>query len=181
VAFRRTGRSSTLVRGRGIRRSTEWGVFSPTGFTNIPAGASVLVGSFSGATLASVVPGTIVRVRGSLLWQSDQVAADEDQIGAVGLSVVSENARVAGIASVPQPTPVGWGDDKFFMTLAMQNSGIGGIAAGRQHIQQQDFDSKAMRKLNDGDGIAIVASNWGAHGANLVFAFRILFMKGRSG
>ncbi len=177
-------RSHSFVgRRSGIRRSTEWGIFQSTATTVIVGAANVLVGSFTAATLAPVVPGTIVRIRGSVLWRSDQAAADEVQLGAFGIAVVSERARATGVAALPIPDAAagGWGDDLWIHTQALQNSGMAGIAAGRQHIEAIQFDSKGMRKLNDGEAIVVVGSNWGATGAEIMVSFRMLFKKGRSG
>ncbi len=176
-------RSRSFVGRRGgIRRSTEWGVFAQTSIATIASGGNLLIASFSAATLAAVTPGTITRVRGSILWHSDQAAADEIQFGAIGMSVVSEAASVAGITSVPFPDAAtgGWGDDKFFMTQAMQNTGMAGIAAGKQQIIATPFDSRAQRKLDDGDAIVVTASSWGGGGVSVAVSFRILFKKGRS-
>ena len=165
----------------GIRRSTEWGTFAQTAAVTVPAASDVLVATFPAATLAPVTPGTIVRVRGTVLWNSDQVAANEVQFGAFAIGVVGDPAATAGVASVPVPSVVGWGDDLFFMTMALQNIGASGITVTRQNILAIEFDSKAMRKINDGEALAVTASNWGATGAEIAVSFRILFKKGRSG
>ena len=165
-----------------MRRATEWGVFADTALSTVPAASDVQLASFSQATLAPVTPGTVVRVRGSVIWLSDQGAADESQLGAIAIGVVSERASAAGVASIPVPSATGWGDDLFFMTMALQNQGANTApgTAAHQQIIAREFDSKAMRKLNDGDALAITCSNWGATGANVAISFRILFKKGRS-
>ncbi len=161
-----------------MRRPTEWGSLSSTAITSVAGASSAVLASFSAATLAGVVPGTIVRIRGSVLWKSDQAAADEVQFGAVATSVVSEIARAA--SSVPVPSVNQWTDDQFFWTMALQNTGMAGVAAGRQHVEAIQFDNRAMRKLDDGDGIVVTCGNWGANGIDVAVSFRILFMKGRS-
>ncbi len=67
------------------------------------AAASVsLVSSLNAAALA-LRPFTIVRTRGLLIVQSDQVAATEQPFGALGLSVVTDQASAIGISAVPTP------------------------------------------------------------------------------
>ena len=174
-------RSRSFASRGSQRRATEWGIFANTALATVAGASDVLLATFSQATLAPVTPGTIVRVRGSVLFLSDQTASDESQFGAIAIGVVSDRAAAAGVASVPVPSATGWGDDVFFMTMALQNQGSNQTGTNaRQQVIAQQFDSKAMRKLNDGDALAITCSNWGAGGLNVAISFRILFKKGRS-
>ncbi len=64
----------------------------------VAAATKALVVSTAGAL---TTPFTIIRTRGFVAIASDQSTADENQIGAFGLGVVTELARAAGIASIP--------------------------------------------------------------------------------
>ncbi len=85
---------------------TEWvGSADITAVLAVPGATTVFDQSITQAALLSggLTPSTIVRVRGELYTQSDQVAAAERPFGATGFAVVSEQAGVAGVASLPAP------------------------------------------------------------------------------
>ncbi len=175
---RRIGGSFRQLR-QGQRRATEWGASStPTVTTNLAANTVLLHQSFTQALLAEVTPATIVRVRGELWVKSDQVAATRTPFGAVGFAVVSEQARAAGVASVPDPSTDAlsdlwflhqfWATDFTFITAA-------GFQGGST-FTRYTFDSKAMRKIVDGNAIVIVIANSAAAGGiDFVMNFRVLF------
>ncbi len=90
-------------RRQAARRATIW--FSgpdETNYSGVAAGTVDLQSSLNPAALA-LRPFTIIRTVGMFSMVSDQVAAQEDPFGAYGLAVVSDQARVAGVASVPSP------------------------------------------------------------------------------
>ena len=73
--------------------------------TIIAATAKVLLGSF---VLSGDFDETVTRSRGAMMVRSDQSAASETQIGAMGMIVVSDDAFAAGITALPGPaTDVG--------------------------------------------------------------------------
>ncbi len=167
------------ARRQGPRRATTWGSsVDKTAVTNLAAATTVLHESFSDATLATVVPATIVRTVGSFWCKSDQVAAERTPIGALGMAVVSEQARVAGVASVPSPTADS--DSDLFFQFLHWTCGFNFVTAagvlGTEEWARFDFDSRAMRKVVDGDAIVMVVSNSAtAGGIDFVLQFRMLF------
>ena len=167
------------TRRQGPRRATEWGASAvPTVTTNLAANTVLLQQSFTAAVLEGVVPATIVRTRGELWLRSDQVAASRTPFGALGFAVVSEQARAAGVASVPDPTTNAlqdqWFVHQFWATDFTFITGAG--FQGGSTLTRYSFDSKAMRKVEDGDAIVVVIANSAsAGGIDFVLNFRMLF------
>ena len=143
----------------GRRRATDWELgFVSTSATNVAAGAAVLVGSISAALLDPEAPGTIIRTRGRVMILSDNAAAGENQIGAMGISLVSDQARSAGIASIPSPvSQATW--DGWFVFKTLYN---GHKIAGTNLVVSAatfEIDSKAMRKFEGDQAIVLVVEN----------------------
>ena len=138
--------------------------------TTIGATQVVLNQSFSTTTLARR-PFTIVRTRGFIFVQSDQVAALEEQIIGMGMSVVSEQAIAVGVTAVPDPY-ADLGSDLFFVhKIGMKGMESNGDLRGAYW----EFDSKAMRKVEDGQDVAVVIRNISsAFGADFFIVFRML-------
>ncbi len=166
---------------RGSRRQTDWGISIQTNAeVNIAASTSALVASAAAATLAPFAPFTIVRTRGVLWFGSDQEAADEIQIGAMGLAIVSEAARAAGAASIPGPmtdaTFDGWFAHQYFANKFSFVTAAGFDSVSGRMIE---FDSKGMRKVTTDDALVFVIENFGAtQGINVTFGLRILLKAG---
>ncbi len=154
---------------------TEWASVTPVSSTVVAAGASVLVGSLTATELNSIVPCTLVRVRGRILWQSDQAAADEDQFGAFGICKVRDEARAAGVGSMPDPI-TNAPSDFWLAWEALLQTGRSGIVSGGERELNVVFDNKAMRKVVDGDALVLLAANQGAHGAVIAVSLRFLFL-----
>jgi len=166
-------RRSFAPRRQGPRRATEWSS-SPdiTTATTLAAATKVIAQSFPASTLAAVVPATVVRVRGNIWVASDQASSSEEPFGALGFAIVSQNALTAGVASVPGPITDEI-EDRWFVYEYFQAY----FATGQGVTwQRYAFDSKAMRKIQDGDAIVIMVEN--AHstmGMEFIVKFRILF------
>ncbi len=167
---------------QGQRRVSEWGAsFDQTAVIALGPNTVQLVQSFPLATLfsAGLIPSTIVRTRGELWVHSDQSAANEMPFGALSMQVTSEPARVAGAASLLAPI-IDEAADQFFVYqfFAGGNSGPSTGALFGQPWSQFTFDSKAMRKIDDGQAIVIMMENASAaHQCEFVLKFRILFKK----
>ncbi len=157
---------------RGERRLTAWGSITSTTYITIPASSKVLLGSLSAAALALSVPGTLVRVRGSISVGSDQGAALEEQIGAVGLGIVQETARVAGVASLPDP--VTEADAELWNTIIGFNQKA--LNSDGTSTKTYPFESKAMRKVEDAEALVVVGvNNHATHGLVVALYARFLF------
>ena len=121
-------------------------------------------------------PFTVIRTHLEVMLLSDQTSASEDQLVAVGLCVVSEQAVAIGITAVPTPI-TDLDSDLWYVHQVMLNrfqfaSGIGfEPTAGRRY----SIDSKAMRKVNNDEEMILVQEVSAlAEGAVIVTGGRML-------
>ncbi len=154
------------------RRQTEWiGSADFTGFTTLGVGSVVLDQNLTGAQVSAISPFTIVRTVGLFAIKSDQVVAAEEGMAATGAMVVQEAARVAGVASIPTPIAE-IGDDAWFSFQLGAWSG-GPIEGGP--VRTYHFDSRAQRKVEDGDAVVWTVENSdGAFALQYSLWFRML-------
>jgi len=148
-------RKSGFVRRHGVmRRETVW-LTIPYQATSIGAASTaVLAGTLNAAGLA-LRPFTIVRVRGFFHVRSDQNAAEETWGMSMGYSVVSDQASAIGVTAVPTPEADRDSDLFFVYESVVGWQGISsGTSAGELGIGKE-FDSKAMRKVEQGQDVAI--------------------------
>ncbi len=131
--------------------------------TTIPAGAGVLAGVVNAAALA-LRPFTVIRTRLELMWESDQIVTSETPRGSAALLVVSDTASALGITAIPTPT-TDIGND-WFMWQGLLGKFIDASTVGfesnggtRYHV-----DSKAMRKVGEGEDMVYVAEGVGFGG-----------------
>ena len=153
----RSRKSGFTLRSGVMRRETAWigGVeFAQT----MGAGVSVLISSL-GATVLALRPLTVVRTRGVLFGRSDQNAASENWSVAYGFAVVSDQASGIGITAIPTPVTDDQSDLWFVYERIMGNlafsSGVGFQNSGTMI----PIDSKAMRKIEDGQDLVEVVEN----------------------
>ena len=145
---RRSGRS---FRG-GSKRQTAW-LFMGGSITVITGGSgAVLISTLNAAALA-LRPFTVVRVRGYLQLVSDQAAAAEDQAINFGLAVVSNQAIAIGVTAIPTPT-TDQGSELFFVYQSLMAAGD--LVSAGQQGNHLEYDSRAMRKVAEGEDIAVV-------------------------
>ena len=141
--------------------------------------APVAIGGGSAGLLELFVPiaggETVIRIRGLATVASDQTAAAEDQIGAFGVGVVSEQAATVGITAVPFPVADaawgGWMWHSYFARNIVSLSSVG-IDAGLTH--QIIIDTKAMRKVGENERLIMVVENVGAGGIDVTTQMRLL-------
>ena len=151
----RTARRSGLVlRGGRNRRDTLWGS-TPAAITTLAAASTAtLVASLSAAALA-LRPFTIVRIRGYWFVDSDQSAASEDYGAAIGCCVVSDQSVAIGVTAVPTPE-TDRGSDLWMLHETMYGSFQFGTAVGFETLSGNAVDSKAMRKVEEGQDFILV-------------------------
>ncbi len=102
---------------------------------------------------------TIVRIRGICAVWSDQVAASEDQVGALGFIVVTDDAAAAGATAVPGPVTDKTAD-WFFMLNFIQRINVGTAVGIEPHFEHQyAVDGKAQRIIEPAETIAMVAES----------------------
>jgi len=169
-------RKSGFIQRSGVmRRETVW-IGSAVVQTSLAAASTaVQVFVFAAAVLA-LRPFTIVRSRGSIFVTSDQQASTERWQVALGASVVTEQANGIGVTAVPTPATDNDSDAFYILETVfgefVQASGVGIDAhAGRLHR----FDSKAMRKVEDGFDNSIVVETFStSSGVNIDLQLRQL-------
>jgi len=174
MAFRRGRPGRTFP----VKRSgTNWarGVFAGTPLTLLP-GTKSLAGS---VTLSNPGIGEVVRrTRGVFAVISDQGSALEQQVGALGFIVVTDTALAQGIASLPSPASQRNDDGWFVWESFCQvgNTLLAGspVSSSQTSPQVYSFDSKAMRKVEEGYSIAVVVENFGPDGLRFMFNFSLL-------
>ena len=141
---------------RGPKRKTLWLQFEPLDTTLSAATSAAILFSLNAAALA-LRPFTIVRSHFEILLRSDQGAAVEQQNGGFGLAVVSDEAVAVGVTAVPTPISQLGSSLWFLHQLYMaQESHVTDVA---QPAGVYSIDSKAMRKVEVGQDIIVVAEN----------------------
>ncbi len=171
--IRTSWKSGFLLRGGVMRRETVWVEIAATNTALGAASTAVLFTGFS-ATLLALRPFTIVRTRGSWLVSSDQNSATETQMVALGMAVVSDQALAIGVTAVPTPFTDLSSDLFFLHEIATRRlEFITGIGAVWQ--VGMPFDSKAMRKVEEGADVALSIETSGvSDGANVSKSGRML-------
>ena len=156
MAFTRNRKSGFTRQGGVVRRETLWlgGSFLDTGIAT--SSTPAVLTSLNAAALA-LRPFTVIRSRGLLHLHSDQVAATEHQQIAYAAAVVSDQSVGIGVTAVPTPV-VDNSSDLWFLFETMFNafdfgSGIG-FDANSGNVRE--IDSRAMRKVEDGQDIITV-------------------------
>ncbi len=149
-------RSGFVRRGGRMVRETLWGDVVATGTTFATAGAAVLI-NVTGAGLLALRPWTVIRARGSMFVKSDQTAAAEDQAIALGMAIVSDQAVAIGITAVPTPDTDAGSDLWFVYQTLMAAHGAGTVDSNEGRFIE--YDSRAMRKVEDGSQLIVVGES----------------------
>ena len=169
MAGRRAFRPGAAAISR--KRETTWFQFQPVRVT-IGPGTAVLVFALNAAALA-LRPFTIVRTRFLLGLRSDQAAVNELQEVGVGLAVVSDQAVGVGVTAIPTPI-TDMGSNLWFVHQLMYADESALVDKVKPMITVE-VDSKAMRKVEVGQDIVVVAETTGASdGAIVVVGGRLL-------
>ncbi len=153
-----------------------WTGLSASAYTLVNASSKVLLGSFSLSNPG--IDETLLRVRGMFSVKSDQVATSEDQLGSIGMILVTDTALGVGITAIPGPSADDDDDGWFIHSYFAQHFHLL-TAAGfvNDLAKSYPFESKAKRKVHDGNSIAIVAENTHAtHALSIAVQFRVLSM-----
>ena len=162
------GARRSFIRGGVARRETQWLDLPEVGFSLPSANSGVILLSLTTAEKA-LRPFTIVRTRGMWQIESDQSAASELASVALGACVVSDQAEAVGISAVPTPD-IDAVSDLWFVYERLYSSFLFASATGfvEPTGSMGAFDSKAMRKVEEGQDVVFVVEN-GAVTANGAF------------
>ena len=167
-------RKSGFVRRNGVmRRETMWLGATFTVNTLASTNAVALTASLDTAELA-LRPFTVVRVRGGMHVRSDQTGASEAFGVQMGLCVVSDQAVAIGVTAVPTPDTDQASDAWFVYEQYLSRfEFISGVGVDTDSGRYVPYDSKAMRKVEDGfDVIQVIECP--STSAQVSDAFRML-------
>ncbi len=170
-------RRALASRSRGFQRPQR----QPTNWARLVSTVGIVVAANTKILSTTIVlsnPGigeTVRRTRGVIAIASDQGAVVEDQLGAFGMVVVSDLALAAGAASIPGPGTDA-SDDGWFVWRPFVGRGD---SSNNRVAFNFEFDSKAMRRVEEGFGIAIMVENTSA-ATGLVISFAVSLLSSLS-
>jgi len=171
----RRSRAGGFIRGGRSRRESLWLAVAPSE-TILTAPGGTISNTLNAAGLA-LRPFTIVRTRLYADVSSDQVAATEHQFTAVGFCVVSDQATAIGVTAVPTPV-TDLGSDLWFMHQWLSSEITVVSAVGLAQISEQfQFDSRAMRKVEEGQDVVLVKEVSALGGGASVFTAGRMLVK----
>ncbi len=165
-------RGRSFKRSAGTKRLTEWTSSVPEAAFTALAGASAIIDN------AFTTPNveTLIRCRGLLVIQSNQIAAAEQPFGAIGLCLVTDQAFAAGAGSIPLPytdsESDAWLLHQFWAAPFQFGDGTGFARIDAQY----QLDSKAMRRVTQDDTVLMVleVGSAAAIGVNYRWDMRLL-------
>ena len=117
-------------------------------------------------TLAFLIPGTILRMRGVVQAAFDETVQVGDRMLVTwGLGIVSTDAATLGATAMPDPDDepefpwLWWG------AMELRSNLTAGANAWGLQAQRLEVDSKAMRRFKPGQSLVWVAQTFGDVGA----------------
>ena len=158
---------------RGVGKTRyEW-----TAFANAAIGLAA--GTATGFLLGVATQAeTVMRIRGEILAVLDQtgLAANDRVLAAWGVMVMPAGSVAGGVIVSPQTNGeadwFAYGSIPLFAETAGADANVLGVLSGRQTI-----DSKAMRRMREGEEMVLVFENFdiaGAPAVSVTFGGRIL-------
>ena len=143
----------------GSRRrisSKEW---SGATFDNVNVTATQVLLASVTISLGAGQSNTVLRSRGEIILQAVPDAATDTEIVAIGIGVVTEQARAVGGTSLPGPiTELAWDGWLYHRFIALEGNPLTAASADAILLNRIiEIDSKAMRKLPSGSAVVLVA------------------------
>ena len=164
---------SQVHRVTRAKRTSQW-LFVDIQPAAVPAASKLLLGTLNAVGL-SLRPFTIVRTHLEILWNSDQAAATEVQLGALGLMVVNDTAAALGVTGIPSPMSNADADWYTWQGLAGSFDFLSAVGFDAQTGRVFKVDSKAMRKVGaDDDVVTMVENTHATTGAQISIMGRFL-------
>ena len=147
-----------VQRQRGPRRQTEWlSLAAPDVLTTLNPNSKIQFSTGLTTDEVNKLPFTITRTIGLLTVKSDQVALQENTNGAIGICVVSARALTVGITALPDPLTEANADFWFVFQPWSVVREVSNNSGTMSWIKM--FDSKAQRKVEEGDQLAFICAN----------------------
>ncbi len=167
-------RSGFITRGGRQVRETVWVPLATIQQATLAAASTALLfGGLSAGALA-LRPFTVIRTRGFWHVQSDQGIADERYQVAFGQAVVTTQAQAIGVTAVPTAATDADSDAFYVYDVILGSYNTGDTEIDSRGIYKA-FDSKAMRKVDDGfDLVATIETFSTSSGAVVDIFFRTL-------
>ena len=172
-----TSRKSGFILRNGVmRRETLWFGGTVAGTTLASASSAAIVTSLSAGALAQR-PFTVVRTRGRLQLQSDQVSVTEPYQCQYGHAVVSDQASAIGITAVPTPDTDNDSDLWYVFETLMGSLRVTTDIGRFIETVDTEIDSKAMRKVEEGQDVITVAEASAVSNGLTLFSFQRTLVK----
>jgi len=144
---------SRVVTTRSTRSPTIWaGVVAPS-LTVFPTLTKILLALFTPSFLSGE---TIRRLRGTLLVES--VLTTTAYHGAIGAYIASDAAVAIGVTALLDPV-TNASDDVWLWYHSFAGDGRGDGSAGGNGAMLIEVESKAMRRMEEGQSLVIVGAN----------------------
>ncbi len=174
--IRRSRRSGFTLRGGKNVRESLWFSWQESA-NNLPSANSAVLTNLLNAAALALTPFTVIRFRGNLHVASDQSAALETYSMALGMAVVSVQASAIGVTAIPTPA-IDVGSDLWFVyeRVTSKFDFVSGVGFHPAAGVIKEIDSRAMRKVQEGEDIVSVIENGAltAAGCDVRFSGRIL-------
>jgi len=154
-------KSGFIMRSGGKRRETAWLGGEAFSVALAAPNTAVLASSLNALALA-LRPFTVVRTRGFASVSSDQSAATEDFGASLGMAVVSDQAVAVGVTAIPTPTLEDFSDLWYVYEMMLGRFAFGSAASFSDVGVGRVIDSKAMRKVEDGQDLVLAVEGPGA-------------------
>ena len=155
-----------FVRGaRSAKRLTSWLELRPVQVVMTATGGTIMF-ALTAAELA-LRPFTIVRTHLELALRSDQNSVAEVQAVALGAAVVSDQAVAVGVTAVPTPD-TDMGSDLWFLHQILFGDEVS-LSNLTKPQSTASLDSKAMRKVDIGQDVVVVAEMIAAVSSGVTF------------
>ncbi len=142
----------------GVRRQVTWVGPADQGFVNVGSTGKTLVASFDPNTAGFGKP-TIVRTRGMVSVGFQAHSVDVIVVGVMGMAIVSDQAFAIGVTAIPGPFDQaewdGWLVWRSFSHQLDVTTDVGRLIP----LLNFEVDSKAMRKVSEGETVVVVAQS----------------------
>ncbi len=162
-----------FFRGGKQVRQTMWIGVGASNTTLASANTVAQINILNAAALA-LRPFTVIRTRGTWVISSDQSATTENFQAALGCCIVSDQASAIGVTAIPTPF-TDQGSDLFYVYEMAFGRLSSADATGQLVYSSVNYDSKAMRKVNDDQDINFVIESSGlSAGVQITHSARIL-------
>ncbi len=172
--IRTVRRSGRVFRGGKSRRESVW-ISGPVVITTITTASTAVLTAVLGAGPSTLRPFTVVRTRGYLHVSGDQLTGTENWGVSMGFAVVSDQASAIGVTAIPTPETDRESDLWFVYESIWGRFGLSSAIGLLELGAHKDFDSRAMRKVEDGEDVIVALETSASHPSAIVACgFRML-------